>query len=118
MKYENVTDLTERLRASVTYQYMPMNVRKLLSEAATTLETLTQENARLKAVSEDHFRNAQRLAGEVVKRDVENARLREALKDMLSGWRYIREQHGDLYGVGWDRAEEAARKALGGGDEQ
>lgn len=39
--------------------------------------------------------------------------LREALRDMTSGWRYIRETHGDLYGVGWDRAEEKARAALG-----
>lgn len=40
-----------------------------------------------------------------------------ALKDMLSGWKYIRESHGDLYGVGWDRAqdnaEDAIRKATG-----
>jgi hypothetical protein len=36
----------------------------------------------------------------------------EALEDMHSGWRYIREQHGDLYGVGWDRAENKARAAL------
>jgi len=43
--------------------------------------------------------------------------LLEALKDMLSGWKYIRESHGDLYGVGWDRAqnkaEDAIRKAKG-----
>lgn len=45
---DRVADLIERLRASVTYQYMPMNVRKIMSEAATTLETLTQENARLR----------------------------------------------------------------------
>ena len=38
--------------------------------------------------------------------------LEAALRDMLSGWRYIRETHGDLYGVGWDRAEEKARAAL------
>lgn len=36
----------------------------------------------------------------------------EALKDMLSGWKYIREQHGDLYGVGWDRAQQKAELAL------
>lgn len=36
----------------------------------------------------------------------------EALKEMLSGWRYIRETHGDLYGVGWDRAEDKASAAL------
>lgn len=38
--------------------------------------------------------------------------LEKALRDMLSGWRYIRETHGDLYGVGWDRAEGKARAAL------
>lgn len=36
----------------------------------------------------------------------------DALEDALSGWRYIREQHGDLYGVGWERVETAARAAL------
>ena len=28
-----------------------------------------------------------------------------ALADILGGWRYIRQSHGDLYGVGWDRCE-------------
>lgn len=36
----------------------------------------------------------------------------EAAKDALSGWRYIRSQHGDLYGVGWDRVEAALSAAL------
>jgi hypothetical protein len=36
----------------------------------------------------------------------------DALEDMFNGWRYIRETHGDLYGVGWDRAEDKARAAL------
>ena len=40
------------------------------------------------------------------------ARLREALEDMFKGWLYIRRFHGDLYGVGWDRAEDKARAAL------
>jgi hypothetical protein len=35
-----------------------------------------------------------------------------AMKDMLSGWRYIRRNHGDLYGVGWDRCENSARAAI------
>lgn len=47
--------------------------------------------------------------------------LLEALKDMLSGWRYLRAVYGDLSGVGWDRAENAAiaaiAKAEGGSDE-
>ena len=35
-----------------------------------------------------------------------------ALEDMLSGWKYIRQSHGDLYGVGWDRAQDKAEAAL------
>jgi hypothetical protein len=31
--------------------------------------------------------------------------LHQTLCDALAGWRYIRETHGDLYGVGWDRVE-------------
>lgn len=42
-----------------------------------------------------------------------NKKLRGALEDMLSGWRYIRSTHGDLYGVGWDRAQKKAEEALG-----
>ena len=36
----------------------------------------------------------------------------DALKDALSGWRYIRQIHGDLYGVGWDRVETKLVAAL------
>ncbi len=39
---------------------------------------------------------------------------REALRDMLSGWHYIRHVHGDLYGVDWDRSQTKAEKALEG----
>ena len=50
---------------------------------------------------------------EVMKRqEDEIARLRSALTDMHSGWLYIREHHGDLYGVGWDRCQAAAEAAL------
>jgi hypothetical protein len=50
---------------------------------------------------------------EVMKRqEDEIARLRSALADMHSGWLYIREHHGDLYGVGWDRCQAAAEAAL------
>ena len=38
--------------------------------------------------------------------------LLEALRDMLDGWKYIRQSHGDLYGVGWDRAQEKAETAI------
>lgn len=39
-------------------------------------------------------------------------KLVEALRDMNNGWKYIREFHGDLYGVGWDRAGGKADAAL------
>jgi hypothetical protein len=35
-----------------------------------------------------------------------------ALEDMLNGWKYIRSTHGDLYGVGWDRAQDKAEAAI------
>ena len=41
-----------------------------------------------------------------------------ALEDMLNGWRYIRSTHGDLYGVGWDRAQEKAEAAIAKADGQ
>lgn len=40
------------------------------------------------------------------------AELRNAALDALAGWRYIRQHHGDLYGVGWDRVENALTAAL------
>ena len=43
-----------------------------------------------------------------------NKRLRDALEDMLAGWRYARATHGDLYGVGWDRAQNKAEQAIEG----
>jgi hypothetical protein len=51
-------------------------------------------------------------AAELVHRWNSYPAIREALEDMLSGWKYIREVHGDLYGVGWDRAQEKAKAAL------
>lgn len=36
----------------------------------------------------------------------------EAATDALAGWRYIRQHHGDLYGVEWDRVETALTAAL------
>ncbi|PCI54176.1 MAG: hypothetical protein COB36_10830 [Alphaproteobacteria bacterium] len=39
--------------------------------------------------------------------------LEDALLDSRSGMLYIRENHGNLYGVGFDRVEEKAQDALG-----
>lgn len=55
-------------------------------------------------------------ADEVALRDVVRT-MDEALADALGGWRYIRANHGDLYGVGWDRVHlkiDAARSAAAG----
>lgn len=38
--------------------------------------------------------------------------LEDALLDARSGMRYIKETHGNLYGVGFDRVEEKAATAL------
>ena len=40
----------------------------------------------------------------------------DASLDALSGWRYIRDVHGDLYGVGWERVEEKLSKAIALGE--
>jgi hypothetical protein len=62
----------------------------------------------LRATVQTLSRYRESLSEVIAERDA----LREALTDMLSGWRYIRETHGDLYGVGWDRAQEKAIAAL------
>lgn len=56
--------------------------------------------------------DAAQLLSEKTKVMAERDEAREALRDMLSGWRYIRKVHGDLYGVGWDRAQTKAEKVL------
>jgi len=38
--------------------------------------------------------------------------LEDALLDAVSGLRYVRQNHGNLYGVGFDRVEEKSDKAL------
>lgn len=43
-------------------------------------------------------------------KDIE--RLAEALKDAMSGLRYIRERYGELDGVGWQRVEDEGSAAL------
>jgi hypothetical protein len=60
---------------------------------------MREENNRLRAVIYDLTKQA---APEVL----------AALRDMLAGWQYIRKVHGDLPGVGWDRAENAAIAAI------
>ncbi len=83
---------------------------------AEEVDRLREENKLLRAEIERlRATNKQLVEGidTITRRKQEEIeRLREALKDMLNGWRYIRETYGDFYGVGWDRAEQKALYAL------
>ena len=55
---------------------------------------------------------AKHTADEILELNRLSMELLLALKDMASGWRYIRQTHGDLPGVGWDRAQSKAEDAI------
>jgi hypothetical protein len=85
---------------------------------------LTEEQAHAKALflaaeleASKWLIDQQEAADELRRLHAVNAELLEALKDMHSGWKYIRETHGDLYGVGWDRAQEKAEAAIAKAEE-
>lgn len=63
-------------------------------------------------------RNMDQAAAELRRLHEVNAELLAALKDMHSGWKYIRETHGDLYGVGWDRSQGNAEAAIAKAEQQ
>jgi predicted nucleic acid-binding Zn-ribbon protein len=68
--------------------------------------------AELQNAFEDAVTRAEKAENRLAELEAEVKTLREALIDMRSGWKYIREMHGDLYGVGWDRAQDKADAAL------
>jgi hypothetical protein len=47
----------------------------------------------------------------------EREELESAYADAISALRYIEQQHGRLYGVGWDRLYAAAERLRGGGSD-
>lgn len=51
-------------------------------------------------------------AAELRRLHASNAQMLAALQDINAGWKYIRRFHGDLYGVGWDRAQNKADAAI------
>ena len=67
---------------------------------------------RLCAENADFVAESIKADSRIAELEAEVKTLREALIDMRSGWKYIREYHGDLYGVGWDRAQDKADAAL------
>lgn len=78
------------------------------------LDKMNQQFTDMQKLANDFHAMAEQALIERDAARVRVTRLEGALKDMLAGWRYIRETHGDLYGVGWDRAEKAATNALEG----
>tara|TARA_R110000868_G_scaffold52833_2_gene166405 strand:- start:1720 stop:1980 length:261 start_codon:yes stop_codon:yes gene_type:complete len=75
---------------------------------------MTQQPEALRLADElRHWRSPDKEAAAELRRLHEvNQELLEALKDMNSGWKYIRHSYGDLYGVGWDRAQGKADAAI------
>lgn len=87
-----MTDLTERLRT--TRLLSQRNQLALQEEAATTLETLTQENARLREALEEITR-----------------------LNLVTEWTATRENPESHWETRYGKFATIARKALGGGDE-
>ena len=81
--------------------------RNCFKVAMETAETYKRERDDLQDQRDLSIRMAKQ-------RERERDEAREALRNMLSGWKYIRSVHGDLYGVGWDRAQSKAETALDG----
>ena len=87
----------------------------LIESAPTLLAEVTRlkgEVDQLKGWKELSLNVTKRIQDERDALKALNAELVRALEDMLGGWKYIRSAHGDLYGVGWDRAQEKAVAAL------
>jgi hypothetical protein len=79
--------------------------KERIAELADAYNRLCAENA-------DFVAESIKADSRIAELEAEVKTLREALIDMRSGWKYIREMHGDLYGVGWDRAQDKADAAL------
>jgi hypothetical protein len=73
---------------------------------------MSLEDAEMEGLADELYEKCLRLERELAAAKADAERLREALTDMYAGWKYIRSFHGDLYGVGWDRAQNKAEAAL------
>jgi hypothetical protein len=83
-------------------------------EAAAELRRLQAENERLHQINQSHEMKLSVRGYEIQIKDLKAVitELLDALKDMHGGWEYIRETDGDLYRVGWDRAQKKAEAAI------
>jgi len=103
---EPVADALDRIKAALP-QFSQQD-DYLLAHGASLMSVDSHEIIHIDTVR----RIAAALAAPQPQAEPVNAEMREALRDMLSGWVYIRQMHGDLYGVGWDRAQGKAEAAL------
>lgn len=71
-----------------------------------------EEEIQVRFATPDQSARIAALENSLAERDRVIEQARVALEDMNNGWKYIRRAHGDLYGVGWDRAEGKADAAL------
>lgn len=106
-----IDDLVKRLRNLAFHYYLG---RSFIEEAADRIEQLTGEVQRWQGMFDEKHNLMLEHKARAEAAEAERDRLREALDDMWSGWRYIRQNHGDLPGVGWERCEAKARAALKG----
>jgi len=111
--------LTRALAAETDLAKARADLERVTAERDEAVAGLTQAAANIEKLSAAIHNAAPVLEARALTAEAENTRLTaqlagavEALTDMLAGWRYIREHHGDLYGVGWDRAEHKAAAAL------
>ena len=81
---------------------------------AEELHEIMQSNTHPVEEQDESFdRTASHMAGEYVSYKPElTDEVKDALMDALLGWKYIRECHGDLYGVGWDRVQDKLEAIL------
>lgn len=87
--------------------------------AKMTLEEIRSEYTRVRLLSEEDERafvakNFPRLLEIAQETRAELGAAEAAMRDMLAGWREIREKGGEdaIYGIGWDRAQKAVEGAL------
>jgi hypothetical protein len=88
----------------------PPNADILAAEAAVVAIFEAREDPQL--LTAVHMMGAAEAGAELREMKTLAKQLAEALKDMKAGWEYIRKNHGDLYGVGWERCAKSSDASL------
>ena len=77
-----------------------------LQAAMRELELLSGDRAEITEAIRSRDAAISALESKLSAAEARIGRLRDLAADASSGTRYIRQAHGELYGVGWDRVEE------------